>query len=563
MVASQPISSIGCFGAKAGAAAASLFFRLPFYGATLTGRVPRAIRPHAPDPWPGDANTGSAIVGGRFALGGELVAGDLAVWNGEGGPAWAESFHGFEWLRDLQALGGDAAHQRARKLVKDWMAANEKWSALVWRGDVLGRRLASWIAHYDFIAGGADAAFRTQVLTSLARQTRHLARVVPGALSGAALLSALKGLVLGGLALSGFERMLERAIGELAFQLTRQILADGGHMERSPSLQLGILRDLVDLRGALIAAQQPMPDELLHAIDRMAPMLRFFRMGDGGLALFNGGSEEQPWFVDLVLARTEAKGKPLAAAPHSGFQRLNAGRTTIVADSGVPVRLCRAQGIPDRAHAGTLSFEMSAGKDRVIVNCGAHPARNAAWSRAARATAAHSTLVIEDTNSADVTASGLSKGPRVVTCTRKETDDGIAIEAMHDGYAALFGLAHRRRLLLAHSGGELRGEDTLIALAGGRRKRPERKFAIRFHLHPDAKASLTHDGRGVLVKLGSGAGARFSASGGEVAIEDSVYLGNGELRRSQQIVVSGVAEPLPEGDAATVTWVLSKIGEKS
>ena len=50
------------------------------------------------------------------------------------------------------------------------------------------------------------------------------------------------------------------------------------------------------------------------------------------------------------------------------------------------------------AHAGTLSFEMSVGRDRLIVNCGAAPAAEADWRDALRATAAHSTLVPADTN---------------------------------------------------------------------------------------------------------------------------------------------------------------------
>ncbi|MFZ0693886.1 MAG: heparinase II/III family protein [Alphaproteobacteria bacterium] len=546
-----------CAGRIAGARLASVIFRLPFYHLSLAGRVPPALRHAAPDPWPGTAAKGAEIVAGNFTFAGETVAGDLAAWEGKG--HWAEAFHAFEWLRDLRALGGDPAHQRARKLVKDWIVRHEKWSKPAWRGDILGRRLASWIAHYDFFAAGADDAFREQVNASLARQTRHLARVLPAELDGAALLFALKGLVLSGLALPGFDGALSRGIRMLTRELPRQVLPDGGHFERCPSLQLFVLRDLVDLRGALLAAQGNVPNEIQNAIDRMAPMLRFFRLGDGGLALFNGGFEEQPWLIDLVLSRSESKGKPLAAAPHSGFQRLSAGRFAAVLDSGPPIRIQCARDILDCAHAGTLSFEFAAGKDRVIVNCGAHWGRQAAWSRAARATAAHSTMIVEDTNSSEVFDWGLKDGPRTVLCRRSEREDGAAVEASHDGYAALFGLRHRRRLQLLAEGQELRGEDCLIAIPG-KRKRKVCRFAIRFHLHPDSKASLLQDGKNVLIKLPSGAGMRFAAEGGDIAIEDSVYLGNGELRKSHQIVVSGSADPDVPLEAAIVSWTLTKVG---
>ena len=58
--------------------------------------------------------------------------------------------------------------------------------------------------------------------------------------------------------------------------------------ERAPHLQVAVLRHLLDVRAALGSAERRAPAELIAAVDRMAPMLRFFRHGDGGLALFNG-----------------------------------------------------------------------------------------------------------------------------------------------------------------------------------------------------------------------------------------------------------------------------------
>ena len=74
-------------------------------------------------------------------------------------------------------------------------------------------------------------------------------------------------------------------------ELDRQILSDGGQIERSPAVQLAVMRHLVDIRAALREAQEETPPGLQNAIDRMAPMLRFFRHGDGGLALFNDSDE--------------------------------------------------------------------------------------------------------------------------------------------------------------------------------------------------------------------------------------------------------------------------------
>ena len=62
------------------------------------------------------------------------------------------------------------------------------------------------------------------------------------------------------------------------------------------------------------------------------------------------------------------------------------------------------------------------------------------------------------------------------------------------------------------------------------------------------------------MKPPSGLGMRFSAAGGDVTLEDSVYLGSGTLRKSRQIVVNGVAKPMAEGEATLVTWSWSRVG---
>ena len=82
------------------------------------------------------------------------------------------------------------------------------------------------------------------------------------------------------------------------------------------------------------ALNEEPPHTLRNAHDRMAPMLRFFRHGDGALALFNGGAEGDPRTIAGLLARDEVRGQPFHHARHSGYQRLTAGRTLLLLDCG-------------------------------------------------------------------------------------------------------------------------------------------------------------------------------------------------------------------------------------
>src|SRR5206468_5112912 len=186
---------------------------------------------------------------------------------------------------------------------------------------------------------------------------RHLARVAGWELTGAARLHALKGLIGGSVALGGPEQRILRALRGLERELSTQILPDGGHRSRNPSVQLAVLRDLIDIRAVLRAAQAEIPVPLQQAIERMAPMLRFFRHGDRRLGLFNNSIEEDGVVVDLALTRSETRGHPPPAAPESGFQRLQAGQSLVIVDTGKPP----PHGFDGDAHAGTLSFELSQG----------------------------------------------------------------------------------------------------------------------------------------------------------------------------------------------------------
>jgi len=504
-------------------------FALPPYRLTLGRRQPAALAAAPIDPWPGDPARANLLFQGHYRFGGRTAeAPNQPPWRLlPHETEWLRGLHGFAWLRDFAAAGGEASQAHARRLVRSWIELCGEWDALLWEPGVLGRRLLAWVGHAGFLLEGAEPGFRDAFLGSLARQLAHLARVARLAAPDDALAAAAGALAAA--AALGDVRRLDRALALLERQIERHVAGDGGLSGRRPDGLMHGLRDLVAAREALRAAGREAPEALQGAIDRMGPMLRALRHGDGALALFDGGFEESAEAVDLTLARADARGKALANAPHTGFQRLAGRKTTVLVDAGV-----------GGAHAGCLSFELSAGRRRLVVNCGSGRFRGGGWAEAARASAAHSTLIVDDTSSQ----------PTSVAVERQEDETGAAwLDLSHDGYLAALGLRHRRRLYLDASGADLRGED---ALEGeGLTRNAGRRFALRFHLHPDVQASLVQGGGHVLLKASSGAGWRFRASGGEVGLEESVYLGRpDEIRRSRQIVVTGPLAP----DLAPVKW---------
>jgi len=518
----------------------------------LAGPAASQLHAQPADPWPGQADLGGAILQNRLTFAGRTLADPRPFWQpAEADDAWLAQLHGFAWLRDLRVLGSDNARRRARELVGDWLARHPGPGGPAWHPATTGRRLAVWLSLFEFYAGSADVTFKTRLLDGAQRQARYLYDVLPAGLCGADLLAAIKGLATAGACLPSGQAWRARGLELLERELARQVLADGGHCQRSPSVHLDVLRDLIDLRAALAAAEIQPPRNLQLAIEGMAPFLKLLQHPDGGLALFNDSLEERGVVVDMALQRAQARGRAQTAAPQSGFQRLHAGRTRVLVDAGAPP----APGLDTHAHAGTLSFEMSHGRQRVIVNCGAHPG-HPDWRAVQRATAAHTTLTLGETNSAEVLPAGrpgavaVGRRPETVVCRREEGDGAIWLDMSHDGYRRAFDAIHERRLFLDASGEDLRGEDMVNGPAG-------LPFAVRFHLHPDVTAGLVGEGRAVLLRLPGGSGWRLRASGARIALADSVYLGQREIvRRTQQIVLSGVTR---DGRTA-VKWALKREG---
>lgn len=486
----------------------------------VSGRAPLS----PPDPGEGDAVRGAEILDSGVDFASPVAACDPDP-------------NGFAFLRDLRALRSGAAQEAARALLGDWMARHEGERDRPWQPALAGERLVNWLCAHRFVSAGAGPEFASSFEHSLARHVRRLRRDYAKMAPNADRFRVLKALIYAGVCLPGRRKIVDWALARLEREIALQIFPDGGQYERNPSLLAGVLGDLVELRACLGLGLIKAPVGLRQAVERIAPMVRFFRHGDGGLALFNGSVEEDPETIERLLTAARAGDRAPASAPHAGFERLARKASVVLVDTGGPP----PQGLDFDAHAGTLAFEMSVGAARLVVNCGAYRGGDPTWHGASRATAAHSTVVVEDTNSAEVQdLGGLGRQVSEVTVRRDSAGGGAVLEASHDGYVERFALVHRRRLTLETDGLCLRGEDRLQGGGG-------REFVLRFHLHPTVEASIepvvTAGEPTVRLRLADGHIWSFASDGRQPALEESVYFGRaGQGQPSRQIVLGGRTE---------------------
>ncbi len=502
-----------------------------------------------------DPTRASEIYSGRFAFAGKVVICDGRSPFEIEPPSdeWSEQLLGFGWLRHLRAADSSITRANARALVGEWIALQGAFDTLEgWRPDIVARRIISWLSQAPLVLHDADMKFYRRFLRNLTRQVRYLQRTTNATRDGLPRMQAVIALSYAALCMQGQARLLKSITRKLSDELGRQILPDGGHASRNPGALIELLLDLLPLRQAFAARNVPPPAALNNAIDRMMPMLRFFRHGDGNFALFNGMGPTRSELVSTVLAYDDARGAPVANAPHSGYQRVQAADALLIVDAGPPPPLAMTA----EAHAGCLSFELSARNHRIVVNCGLPAVSRETWRHVARATAAHSTVTFNDTSSCRFMTSESLKGllgvpilsgPSDVQVARQERDGGVMLRLSHDGYLDRFGVVHHRTFKLSADGKRLDGEDVFAGAHGeALSARRGDAFAVRFHLHPTVKASRHSDGHGAILVLSNKDVWVFDAYEERVELEESVYLaGPDGPRRAVQLVIHGRAREVP------------------
>jgi uncharacterized heparinase superfamily protein len=507
-----------------------------------------------------DATRASEIYAGRFAFAGKVVVCDgRSIFEMEPpSDEWAVALLGFGWLRHLRAGDSGITRANARALVDEWITSQGAWHPIGWRPDVLSRRIISWLSQAPLLLRDADMRFYRRFLRSLIRQVRYLRHTAGDAKRGVGRMQATIALAYAALCVAGQARHIRSVTARLNAEIERQILPDGGHISRNPVAIIELLLEFLPLRQIYAARNFAPPQALLNAIDRMMPMLRFFRHSDGTFAHFNGMGATPAELLLTLLSYDETRGAPLSNAPYSAYQRIESGGGVLIMDTGraPPIEMSL------EAHAGCLAFEFSSPKQSlIVVNCGIPAMAREEWRPLARATAAHSTVTFNEASSAHFVESAAFRrvlggspmldGARHVSVSRGQRPGGVALHAGHDGYADRFGIVHERIVTLSADGTRLEGEDIFLAADGGPQVHTTQDhYAVRFHLHPLVKATRLTDGHGVLLMMPNKEAWTFSAGASEVKVEDDVYLaGNDGPRRAVQLVIHGHA-----GAAPHVIW---------
>ena len=359
------------------------------------------------------------------------------------------------------------------------------------------------------------------------------------------------------------EPRFKAAIAGLEAEFGRQILDCGGHVSRHPGVLVELMLDLLPLKQCFIARDLPPPPRLLQVMRRVAPMLRHMQLGDRGLARFNGMGATALDRLAAVMSYDVGLPEAPDLSDASRYPRLARRATIVLMDGGTPPPGEHSR----QAHAGALAFEMSSGHCLILVNSGAPGPADQGWRLQSRGTAAHTTLVLNDTASSrlsrddrhDKQQQPLLSGPTKVEARIVEPGDGaIEVQGYHNGYQDRFGLVHARVLRLSAQGDRLSGIDRIFQpqrlVAAGR---ADRTYAIHFHVHPEARVRHGAESGTAEIALRNGETWCFVAHGAKLGLEDSLFFASFTgPTRTVQIVLRGHAF-----EDTQVRWSLERMAD--
>ncbi|MDD3800557.1 MAG: heparinase II/III family protein, partial [Novosphingobium sp.] len=363
---------------------------------------------------PGNPVAGTAIRAGHFLV--HRAKTPIAQVDYAGAarvtPPLEKVVHSFSWLTDLEACAArEQGAPIAERILTAWLQANPHAPAKPGKGPAwsvgnTGMRLMNWLVHAPLILSG-EKALRSRTLGHIGETARWLDRHVTRGEDRLAEVAGWCGIVAAGLLLpDGRPRRLYGEAG-LIKALGELIGDDGGVLSRSPLAQIEAIALLVRLRNCYQATRRDPPESMERVVEMLVPPLLALTHGDGSLGSWQGGWAVSGDDVGALIKASGVRTRPLRDVRQWGYQRAVANKTVLQFDTSPPP-------MPQHARYGcasTLAFELSHAGHRLIVNCGGAasggglvPVR---LEQGLRATAAHSTLTLDDANSTAILINGM------------------------------------------------------------------------------------------------------------------------------------------------------------
>ena len=440
------------------------------------------------------------------------------------------SYHSFDWLNIAKKIGGASNIVKSKNQLISWEKNKYKKNSFVWNSFFISKRLVNIIYNYDYFATTSSKIDKNLIHSIILEHFILLNLDINVKNYDSISIEECKAILLGSLI---YKKESSQYITLLKKIISFQTDNSGFHKSYNPLKQAECINHLYEIKNILLFFNRTIPNILNFQILNMSSLLISLIHMDGSLALFNGSNN---FYTDKIsqIMKKEQELKP------KNLKKIKQGIISYAdKDKKIYMDIFRPtnKSINNNFHSGTLSFELSCSNEKIITNCGAVNNKFGESPEYLRFSAAHSTIILNNTNISELIKNkSYKRAPQNISLNSFEDDENLIWESSHDGYLKNYQKIIKRKLIISKKTNKIIGRDEIISTKANSK---QNNYSIRFHLMPHCNCLITNDKKSVLIKTKLNQSWIFKSSSLSI-IENSIYIGGGKrVEQNKQIVIYG------------------------
>ena len=442
-------------------------------------------------------------------------------------------YHSFDWINFSKKIGGVESVRKTKKHILNWVEKKYSKQTIIWNSVFVSKRFINILYNYDFFTISSSKKDKEIINKIIFEHFFFINLYLNRKKAHEINIEEIKAKILGSLI---FDQKINKNLDLLHDVISLQINKNGFHKSYSPSNHVDFLNNLVEIKNILLYFKINESKQLNFQILNVSSLLIALTHKNNTLALYNGSN-------NFYINETKALIHQAKDVKEKNYDLLSEGlliygdkNKKIFMDITKPTNKLLNSNI----HAGTLSLEISALNEKIITNCGSLEKRIGEKPEYLRYSAAHSTIIINNTNISELKKKKSYKRiPKNLTVKQKKLKDCDIWEVSHDGYINNYKRIVKRVVKINRNKNEFYGEDPIITTKIDSAKV---SYSLRFHCTPECNLLITNDNKTIILRTKLNNTWLFKSSA-KLKIEDSVYVENGKnIKQNKQIVIYGYSD---------------------
>tara|TARA_B100000767_G_scaffold199237_1_gene186138 strand:+ start:664 stop:2319 length:1656 start_codon:yes stop_codon:yes gene_type:complete len=465
-----------------------------------------------------------------------------------------ENLNSFFWLNLINRKNDGSVIQ---KIISIWINSNTRYNKKNWQNSNISKRILAWILNADIILNNADVHFRKMFFLSIIAQVNHLKNNLNYENSSIKKIEIISAIILSGLVFKDYNKNFELGIKELKKIVEDFFNNDGCPISRNMYDLVQSSKFLILIKECCNDAQEYIPDYLEDIVEKQIDCLYSMEAPINRNPLFNGSSEFK---INSYLSYLTGLGYKIKRERENINQIyiLKGKKFFLFFDAGSPPRKKNSGSY----QSGPLSFEYFIDNHKIITNCGFGKKISKKAELISKLTSAQSTLCLNDSSVTrfersnlinKIFGSSITSSFKIFDLHLNEDINFTSISATHDAYKNNFGYLHERQIKINKKNGSLSGVDNLTS--DKNRHGLTNTYGIRFHLYPGIVAVQTIGKNSILIHIEKNKSLVFTATGENISLEKSIFLGRNQIINNSCITISGI---LKYNESKKIYWELKK-----